>query len=149
MQKRAMRLAFPVLALNALAGEAVAGSPVPLLIAPPRVGVGAPITPPATGTIVTPTTPVIPPSPMPGRSTITLPGVSRSATPSAMNPGSRRPCGGGANAAGVVHGNAGVFTAPVSNSDPASIPNLPAGSPSPNEKTTVNPSVTPGVPGSC
>jgi hypothetical protein len=142
----AMALALLSAALIACA-SARAASSAPLLVMPP-VGITAPPAPPATGTITTPTTPTVPPVPTPGRSTITIPGSSRSAAPSTRNPGTVRPCGGGANAAGNVRGNAGIYTAPVANSDRDTIGVPALGAPD-AEGTTINPSVRPGVPGSC
>jgi len=149
----AWRICRPLLAcvaiLAAADGHALAGSSAPLLVAPP-VGIGAHPIPGGGGTTVTPVTPGVPPAPVPGRSTITIPGASQSSAASTRNAATRRPCGWGANAAGAIRGNAGVVTAPVSNSNDGGggVPII-----SPPERSdarpTTNPSIRPGIPSSC
>jgi hypothetical protein len=135
----------------ALADGAYAGSiPGPLVM--PPVGPAARSTMPAApGTITTPATPTVPPSPTPGKSTITLPGASGSGAASTRNPGTARPCGSGASAAGTIPGNAGIVTAPVENPNnvETGVPTLPSGGAGTAPATTTNPSVRPGVPSAC
>jgi len=127
-------------------------NPVPGIIYVPPVGPAARSTiPPATGTIVTPTTPTVPPVPTLGRSTITIPGASGPGLPSTLNPATARPCGRGAKAAGTIPGNAGIVTAPGSNPNNVGtgVPVLPPLRSPGGDDTTTNPSVRPGIPGSC
>ncbi len=148
---RGPRILLPLSAVLvcALAGSAIAGSiPAPLLM--PPVGPAARSTmPDAPGTITTPRTPTVPPSPTPGKSTITIPGASRSGLPSTANPATVRPCGKGSSAAGAVGGNAGIFTSPGANNDATGVPNIPSGGSDAGAPTTTNPSVRPGVPSTC
>lgn len=137
--------------VSAFASSAGAGS-VPSLIWMPPVGAARPTMPSAPGTITTPVTPTVPRGRTPGQSTITIPGVSGSGVPSTMNSGTVRPCGGGANAAGSVRGNAGIATAPGENPNniATGVPNVPSvGAPDAGAGTTINPSVRAGVPSSC
>ena len=131
----------------ALAASAGAGSIPGLMLAPP-VGAARPTMPEAPGTITTPVTPTVPPAPTPGKSTITIPGVSAPGTARSVNPGTVRPCG--SRAAGAILGNAGIATAPGENPNNVAtgVPNIPSGGP-PDAGATANPSVRPGVPSSC
>jgi hypothetical protein len=136
--------------VSTLAGGANAGSiPGPILM--PPVGAARPTMPDAPGTITTPVTPTVPPSPTPGKSTITIPGVSGSSAASTRNPGTVRPCGTGSGAAGAIPGNAGIATAPGANPNNTAtgVPNIPSGGSDAASATTTNPSVRPGVPSSC
>ncbi len=149
---RSLRTALIVLFVltAALAGGASAGSiPGPILM--PAVGAARPTMPTAPGTITTPVTPTVPPVPTPGKSTITIPGVSGSGAASTRNPGTVRPCGTRAGAAGAIRGNAGIATAPGANPNNTAtgVPNIPSGGPDAASATTTNPSVRPGVPSSC
>ena len=149
LEVRRWRLFAGAALLCALVGGANAGS-IPGLIDAPPVGAARPVIPPATGTIVTPVTPTVPPAPVPGRSTITIPGASGSGAASTRNPGTVRPCGQEASAAGAAGGNAGIVTTPGANNEAAGFPNLPWDERADRRRTTTtNPSVRPGVPGSC
>ena len=155
MNGRSLRAPLIVLfvlaaALVALAGGAHAGSiPGPIMM--PPVGAARPTMPDAPGTITTPVTPTVPPSPTPGKSTITIPDVSGSGAASTRNPRAVRPCGMESGAAGAIPGNAGIATAPGANPNNTAtgIPNIPSGGSGAPSSTTTNPSVRPGVPSSC
>jgi hypothetical protein len=156
MKGRSVRAPLIVLLVStvtlvwALVGGARAGSiPAPMLM--PPVGLARPAMPAAPGTITTPVTPTVPPSPTPGKSTITIPGVSGSDAASTRNPGTVRPCGTGSGAAGAIPGNAGIATAPGANPNNTAtgVPNIPAGGSGAASTATTNPSVRPGVPSSC
>jgi hypothetical protein len=146
--RHSLALAYSVFAL-AFCNHALAASSGLLLVAPPA-GIGAHSIPGGGGTTVTPVTPTVPPGPVPGRSTIIIPGVSGSGAATTRNPAAARPCGWGSHAAGNIRGNAGVATAPASNPN-----NTRTGVPiifAPDRwdtRPTTNPSIRPGIPSSC
>lgn len=102
----------------------------------------------AQGTLTTPTTPTIPSGRPVGQSTIISPAVSAPLLPSSGVAGSGRPCSGSATSFGSISGNAGVGTAATGTQGNIG---LPAANNQPNSGSIrgINPSVTPGVPGSC
>lgn len=108
----------------------------------------------AQGTLVTPTTPTVPSGRPVGQSTIISPGMSAPLTNTTGVPGSGRPCG--SSAPGSVPGNAGLGTSPSGTSTQSGVPIIMSGSgaPAPGTQSAgsisgINPSVTPGVGGSC
>jgi hypothetical protein len=109
----------------------------------------------AQGTLTTPTTPTVPQGPPVGQSTIISPGVSSPLLPSSGLAGSGTPCSGNSTSFGSITGNAGVGTAAgggVGSTSVNGVQNgLPAGTNQPTAGSIrgINPSVTPGVPGSC
>lgn len=102
----------------------------------------------AQGTLTTPTTPTVPMGPPVGQSTIISPAVSSPLLPSSGLAGSGRPCSGTSTSFGSVTGNAGVGTTATGNVQQNGIPAA-TNQPSSGSIRGVNPSVTPGVPGSC
>ena len=102
----------------------------------------------AQGTLTTPQTPTVPSGRPVGQSTIIQPGVSSPLLPSSGLAGGGTPCSGSSASFGTVPGNAGVGT-------PATGTQTSNGVPAANNQPTagsirgINPSVTPGVPGSC
>jgi hypothetical protein len=102
----------------------------------------------AQGTLTTPTTPTVPKGPPVGQSTIISPGVSSPLLPSSGLAGSGTPCSGSAISFGSVPGNAGVGTTAIGAQNQNGVPaanNQPAA----GSIRGINPSVTPGVPGTC
>jgi hypothetical protein len=101
----------------------------------------------AQGTLTTPTTPTVPSGRPVGQSTIISPAVSAPLLPSSGLAGSGRPCSGNAASFGSISGNAGVGTATGTQTNTG----LPAANNQPTSGSIrgINPSVTPGVPGSC
>ncbi len=102
----------------------------------------------AQGTLTTPTTPTVPQGPPVGQSTIISPGVSSPLLPSSGLAGSGTPCSGSATSFGSVPGNAGVGTTAIGAQNQNGVPaanNQPAA----GSIRGINPSVIPGVPGSC
>lgn len=101
----------------------------------------------AQGTLTTPTTPTIPSGRPVGQSTIISPAVSAPLLPSSGLAGSGTPCSGSSTSFGSVPGNAGVGTTAAGNTQNG----IPSANNQPSSGTIrgVNPSVTPGVPGSC
>jgi hypothetical protein len=99
------------------------------------------------GTQQTPQTPTVPMGPPVGQSTIIAPGVSAPLLPSSGPAGGGTPCSGSATSFGSVPGNAGVGTTAGGTT--------PNGLPAANNQPTagsirgINPSVTPGQPGTC
>jgi hypothetical protein len=102
----------------------------------------------AQGTLTTPTTPTVPSGPPVGQSTIISPAVSSSLLPSSGLAGSGRPCSGSSSSFGSISGNAGVGTPATGTQTNNGLPAA-TNQPSSGSIRGVNPSVTPGVPGSC
>jgi hypothetical protein len=108
----------------------------------------------AQGTLTTPTTPTIPAGRPVGQSTIISPGMSAPLTNTTGIPGSGRPCS--ASTPGSIPGNAGLGTMPGGTSTQSGGPIIMSGpgAPAPGTQSAgsisgINPSVTPGVGGSC
>lgn len=102
----------------------------------------------AQGTLTTPTTPTVPSGRPVGQSTIISPAVSSPLLPSSGLAGSGRPCSGSASSFGSISGNAGVGTAATGTQTNTGLPAA-TNQPSSGSIRGVNPSVTPGLPGSC
>lgn len=102
----------------------------------------------AQGTLTTPTTPTVPMGPPVGQSTIISPGVSSPLLPSSGLAGSGTPCRGSAAAFGSVPGNAGVGTTATGTQTQNGVPAA-NNQPTAGSIRGINPSVIPGVPGSC
>jgi len=102
----------------------------------------------AQGTLTTPQTPTVPSGPPVGQSTIIQPGVSSPLLPSSGLAGGGTPCSGSATSFGSVPGNAGVGTSATGTQTQNGIPAA-NNQPTAGSIRGINPSVTPGVPGSC
>jgi hypothetical protein len=102
----------------------------------------------AQGTLTTPTTPTVPSGRPVGQSTIISPAVSSPLLPSSGLAGSGRPCSGSATSFGSISGNAGVGTPATGTQSNTGLPAA-TNQPSSGSIRGVNPSVTPGLPGSC
>jgi len=101
----------------------------------------------AQGTLSTPQTPTVPAGRPVGQSTIIQPGVSAPLLPSSGLAGGGMPCSGSSASFGTAPGNAGVGTSATG----AQTNGIPAANNQPTAGSIrgINPSVTPGVPGSC